>query len=106
MPPEALVKLVSEAFRVLRSGGVLAFETPNPACLAIFATYFYLDPTHVRPVPAEFISYLLEETGFTGIEVLGLHPAEDEFGELKPLPGGFRQRFFGHLDYGVIARKH
>ena len=27
-------------------GGVIAIETPNPECLAIFATHFYLDPTH------------------------------------------------------------
>lgn len=105
LPPGALGRLIAEAYRVLRPGGKLALETPNPACLAIFATYFYLDPTHVRPVPSELVRYLLEETGFTGIEILGLHPADEEFTSLKPLPEEFRQQFFGYLDYGVIARK-
>ena len=41
-------------------GGVLAIETPNPECLAIFATYFYLDPTHTRPVPHPAAGILYE----------------------------------------------
>ncbi|MCC6263948.1 MAG: methyltransferase domain-containing protein [Bryobacterales bacterium] len=105
MPVEALARLVRESHRVLRPGGMVVFETPNPACLAIFATYFYLDPTHARPVPSELARYLLEEAGFTKIEVLGLRPAEEEFPELKPLPEGFRQQFFGYLDYGILAQK-
>jgi hypothetical protein len=59
----------------------------------------------VRPVPSELTRYLLEENGFTKIEVLGLRPAEEEFPELKPLPEGFRQKFFGYLDYGILAQK-
>ncbi len=105
MPPDALARLVSLAYRVLRPGGLLVLETPNPACLAIFATYFYLDPTHVRPVPSEFVSYLLQEAGFQEVEVTGMHPAEVEFESLKPLPDAFRQQFFGSMDYSVAARK-
>lgn len=105
LPSEGLLRLLREALRVLRPGGVLALETPNPACLAIFATYFYLDPTHLRPVPAELVQYLLAETGFTEAQIIGMHPAEEEFPELKPLPERFRQQFFGHLDYGVLAKK-
>ncbi len=105
MPADALARLIAETFRVLRPGGKLVLETPNPACLAIFATYFYLDPTHVRPIPSELTRYLLEEAGFTKIEVIGLRPADGEFPELKPLPEGFRQQFFGYLDYGVLAQK-
>lgn len=105
MPAESLARLIAESYRTLRPGGMLALETPNPACLAIFATYFYLDSTHVRPVPSELTRYLLEESGFTKIEVLGLRPAEEEFPELKPLPEGFRQKFFGYLDYGILAQK-
>lgn len=105
LPPEMLNRLITEAYRVLRPGGLFAIETPNPACLAIFATYFYLDPTHIRPVPSELTRYLLEEAGFTGIEMLGLHPADEVFSSLKPLEEGFRQQFFGYLDYGIISRK-
>lgn len=105
MTPSDLARLVALSWRVLRPGGLLVFETPNPACLAIFATYFYLDPTHVRPVPSELARYLLEEKGFRDIQVTGLHPAEADFESLKPLPEGFRQQFFGCMDYAVTARK-
>jgi O-antigen chain-terminating methyltransferase len=105
MPAEALLRMLNEAQRVLRPGGILALETPNPGCLAIFATYFFLDPTHLRPVPSELVRYLLVESGFTAVRILGLHPAEEEFPELKPLPEPFRQQFFGSLDYGVLAQK-
>jgi hypothetical protein len=39
------------------------------------------------------------------VQIIGMHPAEEEFPELKPLPEPFRQQFFGHLDYGVLAKK-
>ena len=49
LSPETLPRLVELAARALRPGGRIVIETPNPACLAIFATHFYLDPTHSGP---------------------------------------------------------
>ena len=48
---------------------MIAIETPNPECLAIFATHFYLDPTHTRPVPHPLLVFYLEEFGVGNIEV-------------------------------------
>jgi O-antigen chain-terminating methyltransferase len=89
---------------------VLAIETPNPACLAIFAGDFYLDPTHLRPVPSKQLHFYLEEAGFTGIEVQELHPATEVYPELAALDQledlrAFRQRFFGGLDYSIVGKK-
>ena len=53
----------------------IALETPNPECLAIFATHFYLDPTHQRPLPPALLAFYLEEAGFGAIEVQRLSPA-------------------------------
>jgi len=89
----------------LRSGGLLAIETPNPACLAIFATHFYLDPTHVRPVPSPLVAFYMEESGLGGIEVVERFPAVESFPELKDLPEGVRDKFFGGLDYVIFGRK-
>ena len=77
----------------LERGGVLAVETPNPECLAIFGTHFFLDPTHTRPVPFPLMEFYMEEAGFGGIEVHKLSPASESIPEIAGLPEDFRERF-------------
>jgi O-antigen chain-terminating methyltransferase len=89
----------------LARNGVIAIETPNPECLAIFATHFYLDPTHQRPVPHPLLAFYLEEYGAGNIEVKRLSTALESMPSLKELPEDFRNAFFGALDYAIIARK-
>ena len=89
----------------LRRGGVLAIETPNPECLAIFATHFYLDPTHTRPVPHPLLAFYMEEAGLGAIEVHKLSPAVETIPELAELPENLRNRLFGGLDYAIMGRR-
>ncbi len=105
LPPPRVPELVSLAARKLGPGGLLAIETPNPECLAIFATNFYLDPTHTRPVPAAQLHFYFEENGLGAIEVHQLAPAAEAFAEIAELPSGFQKRFFGGLDYAILGRK-
>ncbi|HEV8038289.1 MAG TPA: class I SAM-dependent methyltransferase [Bryobacteraceae bacterium] len=105
LPPERMPELVKLAHAKLRTGALLAIETPNPECLAIFATHFYLDPTHRHPIPPALMSFYLEEAGFGRIEVERLSPAIESMPSLAELPEGFRKEFFGALDYAVFARK-
>jgi 2-polyprenyl-3-methyl-5-hydroxy-6-metoxy-1,4-benzoquinol methylase len=105
IPPEVLPELVRLCAAKLNAGGVLAIETPNPECLAIFATHFYLDPTHTRPVPHSLLAFYMEESGFGQIEVHPLSPAAESIPEVAELPESFRERFFGGLDYAIIGRK-
>jgi len=105
LPPDRLPEMIRLCATKLRRGGILALETPNPECLAIFATYFYLDPTHTRPMPHQYLQFCMEEAGLTGIEVHRLNPAVDTMPELSSLPTDFRERFFGGLDYAIIGRK-
>ncbi len=105
LPPACLPELVRLAGDALVPGGLLVIETPNPHCLAIFATHFYLDPTHVRPVPAPLLRFYMEEAGFSGIQVHWLSPAAESFAGLASLPQDFRETFFGGLDYAIIGRK-
>jgi 2-polyprenyl-3-methyl-5-hydroxy-6-metoxy-1,4-benzoquinol methylase len=105
LPPEKLSEMVRLCASRLRRGGVLAIETPNPECLAIFATHFYLDPTHTRPVPHPLMSFYMEEAGLGEIKLHRLSPALDSIPEIAELPTGFRDRFFGGLDYALIGRK-
>ena len=105
LPADRLPGMIRLCGAKLRRGGVLAIETPNPECLAIFATYFYLDPTHTRPMPYQYLQFCMEEAGLTAIEVRRLAPAIDVMPELASLPADFRERFFGGLDYAIIGRR-
>ncbi len=105
LPPERLPDLARLAAAKLRRRGLIAIETPNPECLAIFATHFFLDPTHTRPVPAALMGFHLEEAGFGAVEIHQLSPAVETMPSLAELPEEFRQAFFGGLDYAVLARR-
>ncbi|MES1262226.1 MAG: class I SAM-dependent methyltransferase, partial [Acidobacteriota bacterium] len=105
LAPERLPEMVRLCAAKLRRGGVLAIETPNPECLAIFATHFYLDPTHTRPVPHQLLAFYMEEAGFGLLEVHKLAPAADSIPEVNELPENFRNRFFGGLDFAILGRR-
>ena len=109
LPAERLPKMIRLVAQKLEAEGVFAVETPNPGCLAIFAGDFYLDPTHQRPVPSQQLHFYFQEAGFTAIEIQERHPASEAFPELAALDEiglrGFRGKFFGGLDYAVVARK-
>ena len=77
LTPAQLPNLVNLLARKLRAGAVVAIETPNPECLEIFATHFYIDPTHTRPVPPVLLHFYLEEAGFGSVEIERPAPASD-----------------------------
>ncbi len=105
LPPAGVPRLVKLLSQKLRLGALAAIETPNPECLAIFATHFYLDPTHTRPIPAPLLRFYLEEAGFGQVEIERLTPAVESMPALAELPPAFRDAFFGGLDYAIFARK-
>jgi SAM-dependent methyltransferase len=108
MPHRAVIAFLDEAFRVLKPGGLLIAETPNPRNLVVGACTFYLDPTHLNPIPLELSSYLLGARGFCQVEVLELHPYPSE----SQIQDGTRavvetlnRSLFSARDYAVIGRK-
>jgi len=105
LPPERLPEMIKLCASRLSRSGAIAIETPNPECLAIFATHFYLDPTHTRPVPHPLLAFSLEEFGVGNIEVRRLAPAVESMASLESLPADFRDAFFGNLDYAITGRK-
>ncbi|HSK63655.1 MAG TPA: class I SAM-dependent methyltransferase [Pyrinomonadaceae bacterium] len=102
----ALVALLDEVMRVLRPGGVVIFETPNPENLVVGSNYFYLDPTHRHPLPTELMEFLFKHRGFEQIEILPLHAWESGRvagdGELAER---FNAYIYGPMDYAVVGRK-
>ncbi len=110
LPPLRLPEFVEIAAAKLKPGGILAIETPNPACLAIFTGDFYLDPTHRRPTPAQQLRFYMEESGLGEIDVRELNPAYELIPELAefredPSAGPFVKKFFGGLDYVILGKK-
>jgi O-antigen chain-terminating methyltransferase len=105
LEPAWLPEMIRLAASRLEPNGLIAIETPNPECLAIFATHFYLDPTHTRPVPHPLLRFYLEEAGIGRIELLRLAPAVESMPALASLPEDFREQFFGALDYALVGRK-
>ena len=100
---EDLQKLVQEALRVLKDGGLLIFETPNPNNIKVATEYFYLDPTHIRPIPSALLAFTTEYFGFKRVAVMGMQEQktllEKEDVSLKDVLEG------PSPDYAVIAQK-
>ena len=105
LPPRRLPQMIRLTAQKLVRGGVLVIETPNPQCLAIFATHFYLDPTHTCPIPRALLAFYMEECGLGGIEMQDRSPSVETMPALAALPEDFRNTFFGGLDYAIIGRK-
>jgi O-antigen chain-terminating methyltransferase len=116
LEPEVVLHLLDESLRVLRPGGLLIVETPNPTNLNVGAAAFYHDPTHLRPVTPTYLEFLVRDRGFTDVATRFLHPLP-EFGlELTVKDGGFdgatkmllqdlRWALKGPQDYAVLARR-
>jgi len=106
VPLKTLITLLNEALRVLRPGGAVIFETPNPENVLVGSKYFYMDPTHRNPLPSELLEFLLESRGFEAIEILNLHPWESArvAGEGE-LTERFNNYFYGPMDYAIVGRK-
>jgi SAM-dependent methyltransferase len=96
-----VARLFDEARRVLRSGGCILFETPNPENLIVGAYTFYFDPTHRHPLPPRMIEHFTRSRGFADVEILRLHPRDEPGADTILLDRWFR----GPTDYAVIGGK-
>lgn len=81
---EAQIKLMREAFRLLKPDGVLIVEWPNPRNASVSASSFWLDPTHTRLLPSELVCFIAEYSGFKNVAVK-THRRYKPSGNLVPL---------------------
>lgn len=76
LPFEVLVSLFDESLRVLKKGGMIIFETPNPENIFVGSCSFYTDPTHINPIPPVTLQFLAQNRGFKDVEIHRLHPVK------------------------------
>ncbi|KUG16354.1 wbbd [hydrocarbon metagenome] len=101
---DSLQILVKEAFRVLKPGGLLILETPNPENLLVSTTEFYLDPTHNKPIPPKLLYFLAEYNGFARIKLLRMQESQSISSLADDI--GVTDIFFAvSPDYAVVAQK-
>jgi SAM-dependent methyltransferase len=109
LAPASLFDLVELAVRKLAPGGRVLFETVNPE--SVYAMrWFWMDLTHVRPVPAPSLAQLLRASGLRDVVVDFRSPVPESEG----LPAGLAEdpRFaplarllFAPQDYAVTGVK-
>jgi SAM-dependent methyltransferase len=115
-PPDLLWRLITAAGEKLDEGGILILETPNPESLLAGSINFHRDPTHVRPVHPDTLSFLCESAGFRDIEIRRLAPVPKDVrlptstsndSPLSEYVGEvveqLNELIYGYQDYALIA---
>ncbi|MES2115240.1 MAG: methyltransferase domain-containing protein [Pseudomonadota bacterium] len=100
---EQVQQLIAEALRALRPGGLLILETPNPENLVVGASSFYMDPSHLRPLPPPLLAFAAEHAGYGRHKVVRLQEqpqlhTDAPLGLINVLEGP-------SPDYAVVAQK-
>jgi O-antigen chain-terminating methyltransferase len=72
IPFELVQEITLEAQRALQPGGLLIMETPNPENLVVGASSFYMDPSHLRPIPPSLLAFTAEHAGYQRHKVVRL----------------------------------
>lgn len=105
---DTLLSLFEQARRVLRPGGLMILETPNPENLQVSGYSFWLDPTHQRPLPPPLLFQLAQHFGFIDLHIERVNPWP-EHQRLAEQPDDqtlerLRKLLYCEQDYALIAR--
>jgi O-antigen chain-terminating methyltransferase len=100
---EQLQNLIKQAYRVLVPGGLLILETPNPENLSVASAGFYLDPTHIKPIPPLLLSFATEFEGFSHNKIVRLQESVELRTKQNISPSELLMGV--SPDYSVVAQK-
>jgi O-antigen chain-terminating methyltransferase len=76
LTPAEIVQLIRLASEKLKRGGKIIIETINPNTWSAMR-WFYLDPSHSQPVPADMLRFFLEEANFEILDTLYSSPVAE-----------------------------
>ncbi len=114
LPVESLIGFFGECSRILQQGGLLMIETPNAQALAVSASEFWRDPTHLAPRHVAALTLLAREYGFGVERVETVHPhsssARLELGpehapDLRELVRRLNELLYGDQDLRLLLRR-
>jgi SAM-dependent methyltransferase len=108
LPFNRMLDLFREAHRVLEPGGLALFETPNGQNLFVLANIFYIDPTHIRPLPSEMLTFFGEACGFKRVKCMMVNPQMTEPPAWAGTPEMGRwllDNFYGPQDCALVGWK-
>ena len=67
---DLIYSFIEKSYEVLLPGGILIIETPNCENIETSGTSFWLDPTHIRPIPIQLLQFFTGQCGFNRTKVL------------------------------------
>lgn len=121
MQPAEFIELIKLLFEKVRKGSPIVIETPNPQCLLIFASFFYADLSHVKPIHPETTRFLCQSAGFSDVTIRFINKvpraqrlativsgSEEQGSWLDDMNENIEKLnsvLFSHLDYAAIAWK-
>lgn len=108
LPFDVALDLVAQIRRVLKPGGMILLETPNPQNLLVSSYSFHLDPSHQRPLPPPMLRFFVEAIGFCEVQALPLHPYPDAMhfpDDGKGMAARLNEYFYSAQDYAVVGYK-
>ena len=114
LPVEHLFALFGQAARVLRAGGLFMIETPNAESIAVSASDFWRDPTHLAPRHPAALTLLAREHGFSIEEIRAIHPlpegntiaiSDDDPPSLRKTIEVINERIFAPQDLRLVLRR-
>jgi len=103
IPFDLVRELAAEALRALQPGGLLIMETPNPENLVVGASSFYMDPSHLHPIPPNLLAFTAEHAGYLRHKIVRLQ--EEPQLHTDPALGLINVLEGPSPDYSVVAQK-
>lgn len=104
LTPEQVGLLLHLCTKKLKPGGLMLFETINPGCPQAMGN-FYLDPTHVRPVPPMLLQFMIEQGGMRSRGFIFSAPIEPGTEEVLEFSDQFPSSVLLYQDYATFAEK-
>ncbi len=113
LPAAAWMRVIAEAARALRPGGVLLVECPNPESIRVGASLFWTDPTHRSPIHPDALVFVAKAVGLEIVEVRRARPfpeeqhlaTPDQAPEIRALARRLDALLNGERDVTIVARK-